>query len=241
MKQHQAVIEVMRANGGYATLGFLYQAAPKVPGATWKTKTPFASIRRIVQDPRFFYKIRPGLWALNEFKGRLPFASEGKGQGRRRASEFNHAFYQGLLVEIGNLRRFHTFVPPQDKGKMFLGRPLGTLTTSADFYLFTYKDLVNKARTVDVTWFNERKLPDSFFEVEHSTDFYNSLLKFLDFVDFNIDFRIVADDIRHGEYQDKIGRSAFREIASRVKFISYKQVSEWHAKAYELRVVESGI
>ncbi len=64
MKQHEAVIEIMTANGGYATLGHLYSEALKVPGVKWNTKTPFASIRRIVQDGRFFFKIRPGLAEL---------------------------------------------------------------------------------------------------------------------------------------------------------------------------------
>ncbi|MDA8325306.1 MAG: hypothetical protein M0033_03715, partial [Nitrospiraceae bacterium] len=64
MKQHEAVIKVMEDNGGYATLGLLYQGVPKIEECAWKTKTPFASIRRIVQDDRFFFKIKPGLWAL---------------------------------------------------------------------------------------------------------------------------------------------------------------------------------
>ena len=72
MKQHEAVIKAMKKNGGYATLEHLYQSALKVPGVKWKTKTPEASIRRIVQDERFFFKIRPGLWALKEYKDKLP-------------------------------------------------------------------------------------------------------------------------------------------------------------------------
>jgi hypothetical protein len=56
MKQHDAVIQVMEQNGGFATLGFLNQ---HVPHNNWKTKTPFATIRRIVQDERFFFKIKP--------------------------------------------------------------------------------------------------------------------------------------------------------------------------------------
>ena len=31
MKQHEAVILAMKQNGGYATLGQLYQTAPKIP------------------------------------------------------------------------------------------------------------------------------------------------------------------------------------------------------------------
>ncbi len=66
MKQHEAVEHVMRENGGYATLGHLYQAALKVPDCTWGTRTPFASIRKLLQIKRKFFKIRPGLWGLSE-------------------------------------------------------------------------------------------------------------------------------------------------------------------------------
>jgi hypothetical protein len=239
MKQYQAVIEVMRLRGGFATLGQLYEQVLKVPGVEWKTKTPFASIRRIVQDPRFFFKIRPGLWALNEFKGKLSFEPEARRKGKAREIEFSHTYYQGLLVEIGNLRHLGTFVPYQDKNRKFLDKPLGGLTTVHRFYPFTYDHLVSKARTIDVTWFNDRKLPQSFFEVEHSTNFNNSLLKFIDLVDFNVEFRIVADQARFKEYQHKATQGAFLEIGSRVKFISYDLVSEWHARAYALSLLET--
>jgi hypothetical protein len=72
MKQHEAVIRIMEENGGYSTLGYLNQNVLLVKGCEWKTKTPFASIRRIVQDERFFFKIRPGLWALKTYKDKLP-------------------------------------------------------------------------------------------------------------------------------------------------------------------------
>jgi hypothetical protein len=68
MKQNKQVMKVMEDNGGYATLGYLYQ---NVNVKDWKTKTPFASIRRIVQDSRFFFKIKPGLWALNDYKDKV--------------------------------------------------------------------------------------------------------------------------------------------------------------------------
>ena len=51
--QYKQVIEVMADNGGYATLGYLYQ---NVDVSDWTTKTPFKSINRIVQDERFFFQ-----------------------------------------------------------------------------------------------------------------------------------------------------------------------------------------
>ncbi len=47
--QRDAVVEVMVSLGGHAKLGDLYRRALEVPEVNWGTKTPFASIRRIVQ------------------------------------------------------------------------------------------------------------------------------------------------------------------------------------------------
>lgn len=121
MKQYEAVIKVMEGNGGYATLGYLYQHVLLVPGCEWKTKTPFASIRRIVQDERFFFRIRPGLGGLKSQQDTVleKLAIDNKSSDEKR-EEFNHTYYQGLLVEIGNLKGFETFVPYQDKNKPYL-------------------------------------------------------------------------------------------------------------------------
>jgi len=110
MNQPEAVILAMKQNGGYATLGQLYQIAPKIPGSEWKTKTPFASIRRIVQTHEEFFKIRPGLWALTSEKERIMslFVEQ---SGREKQKEYSHYFFQGLVVEIGNFKGFKTHIP----------------------------------------------------------------------------------------------------------------------------------
>lgn len=108
----------MEQNGGFATLGYLNQEVLKVPDVEWKTKTPFASIRRIVQDENFFFKIKPGLWALLSHKGKLPSDILSTSAVPKKEQEiFNHSYYQGLLVEIGNLKKYETFVSSQDKNK----------------------------------------------------------------------------------------------------------------------------
>ena len=49
MKQHEAVIIALEKLGGTALLGDLNLETMKIKDCEWKTKTPFASIRRIVQ------------------------------------------------------------------------------------------------------------------------------------------------------------------------------------------------
>ena len=239
MKQYEAVIKVMESKGGYATLCSLNQEVLKIKECEWKTKTPFASIRRIVQDERFFFKIRPGLWALKTYKNKLPLEIlPAKSQPKEVQEEYNHTYYQGLLVEIGNLKEFETYVPNQDKNKIYLGKRLEEIRSVKDCYQFTYDHIIQRARTIDVTWFNVRKMPSVFFEVEHAADIYNSLLKFVELQDFYTDFYIVASDIRRKEFESKLAFNAFISVQKRIKFMNYDEVSEWHSKIYEITALE---
>lgn len=231
MKQHEAVMEAMKASGGYATLGQLNQTVLKIPGCKWGTKTPFASIRRIVQTHAEFYRIKPGLWALTSERERiLQKLGLSSSSSPAKIEQFNHSFYQGLLVEIGNLKGYSTYVPNQDKNKVFLNKKLLDVANLQDYYAFTYENLLRRARTVDVTWFNNRKLPKAFFEVEHSTDIHNSLLKFTEFQDFRVGFFIVADAARRKEFEGKLAFTAFAPIRNEVKFLDYETISEMHAR-----------
>lgn len=231
MNQRDAVIRAMKENGGYATLGHLYHSALKIPEVKWGTTTPFASIRRIVQVNPQFFKIKPGLWALEENRALvLQKLSISASSSPAKVEQFNHTYYQGLLVEIGNLKKFETFVPHQDKNQKFLEKKLAEITTLKEFHLFTYEKILRRAQTVDVTWFNERGFPDSFFEVEHSTDIQNSLVKFMECRDFCINFRIVADSARLKDYENKLYQSTFALIHSRVKFVNYDSLSDLHSK-----------
>lgn len=239
IKQHEAVIKVMEDNGGYATLGFLNQRVLKVEGCEWKTKTPFASIRRIVQDDRFFFKIRPGLWALKSYRDKLPpEILPARGQPKEKQEEYSHSYYQGLLVELGNLKKYYTFVPNQDKNKIYLNNRLSEITTVSDIYKFSYDHVVRTAQTIDVLWFNERRLPANFFEIEHSTTLHNSLLKFVELQDFNSRFLIVADEVRRKEFISKLSFEAYKPICKRVEFWNYEEVAELHSKTSEFISIE---
>jgi hypothetical protein len=240
MKQHEAVIKVMKERGGYATLGFLYQKVLKVESCEWKTRTPFASIRRIVQDERFFFKIRPGLWALKSYKDNLPpeiFPT--KGEPKSKQEEYSHTYYQGLLVELGNFKKYKTFVPMQDKNKRYLGKKLSEITTVSNIYNFSYDHTIGTTQTIDVIWFNSRSMPASLFEIEHTTPIYNSLLKFVELQDFYTAFRIVADEVRRKEFQKKLSLEAFKPVCNRIGFWSYDDVAELHSRTSKFISIES--
>jgi hypothetical protein len=230
MKQHEAVKLAMEELGGFSTFGQLYQSVPKIPNCEWKTKTPFASIRRIVQThPDLFYRIRPGLWALTSNKKLLENVFNNVNH-RNVDKDSSHSYYQGLLVEIGNLKRFLTIVPNQDKNKPFGMKSLSDVVSSQEFFPFTNPDLINQACTIDVVWFNSRYFPDSFFEVEHSSDINRSLVKFMEFQDFISNYIIVADKLRREEYISELSSAAISPIKTFMKFWDYDSVIDLHSK-----------
>ena len=219
--QTQQVINVLRSVGGYATLRRLNEL---VDFSSWATKTPEASVRRIVQESPEIFKVQPGLWALEEMRDAVLRKFDLKLGDRKSEELFTHGYYQGLLVEIGKYRNQMTYVPAQDKNRIFIDKRLGEMTDTTELPEFTYAELRRKAKTVDVIWFNERRMPSDFYEVEHTTDIKNSLSKFYELQDFNAGFYIVAEDSRKKEYEDKLHVSMFQAIENRVKFLDYGRV-----------------
>ena len=141
MKQYEAVILTLEKLGGVATLGQLNQEVFKIKECKWETKTPFASIRRIVQTTKEIYKIKPGLYGLekmrhiNEENGFM--VETDKNRDTKVYQLFTHSYYQGMLLEFGNLRGFGTYSPHQDKNHRFSdGRRLSEISALASYPLF---------------------------------------------------------------------------------------------------------
>ncbi len=242
MKQHEAVIEALEKLNGIATLNQINIETMKISDCNWGTKTPFASIRRIVQTRKEIYKIKPGLYGLVKFRKNLESKgiyeeNEGK-QDSEKVQEFTHSYYQGIILTMGKMKGYNTFAPNQDKNKLFIETPIGELRTLNDIPSFSYKRITDKSSTIDVIWFNKREMPNSFFEIEHSTDIQNSLIKFSELQDFFVRFLIVADKRRRNEYETKLSNSVFKEIKPRVNFLEYESLIKQYERLLELETVE---
>ena len=84
-------------------------------------------------------------------------------------------------------------------------------------------------------------MPASIFEVEHSTDMKNSLIKFVELQDFRTDMIIVAEAKRKRLFQDALSLSAFQQIRKYVRFLSYKQLSDYHSNLFRLVTIGKGL
>lgn len=246
MTQEQAVIETIRQLGGVATLTQINHSIFELTNCKWNTKTPFASIRAIVQRaPKYIYKIKPGMYGLVEMRKQLEndgiIVQTPQNENSKAVKDFNHAYYQGLLLEIGNRQHLSTYVPNQDKNKKFAGnKTLGQLRTYQSLPLFTSEKYMKRAETIDVSWFRD-DMPTYLFEVEHTTDIQNSLLKYNDLSAFSTQMIIVADKKRKTEFENKINYSAFAMIRDRVRFLDYKSLERQYDMILEYQTFNVGI
>ena len=150
-----------------------------------------------------------------------------------------------MITIIGNLKKFKTYLPNQDKNKKFIEKSLDELRTIKEIPHFTYQKLIQRSSTIDVIWFSSRLMdenllmPTSFFEVEHSTDIQNSLLKFNDLQDFAARMIIVADETRKREFETKIKSSAFNEIRNKIEFLEYEALTKMYEYTLEEQVFKT--
>lgn len=227
MNQKEYVINAMKENGGYATFQKLNNT---IDFSEWGTKTPYASVRRIVQTNKDFFRIQPGLWGLVDKKQEILHRLNIRENDKKSITDFTHGYIQGIIAEIGNIKKYTTYIPPQDKNRLFLERKLSEIASICKIYDFTYPEILKFAKTVDVIWFNKRNMPNSFYEVEHTTDIKNSLDKFYELQDYRAKFYIVAANDRKKQYDELIKKSIYCDIKDIVTFVSYDTIIQQYEK-----------
>lgn len=219
----QAIEKAIIDLGYIATLKQIYQLAPTFKSFTGLT--PDRTINERVQRDSNFIKIKPGLYALKNHLDKLPDEYNPLvSKSPEEEDKITHSYIQGLLLEIGNLQKFKTFSP--DKGANFLNKKLNDIMTQRDVPNFTYERIINSTRFIDVIWFNKRLFPDAIFEVENSTNFRNSLVKFVELQDFKTKMILIAPNEKSkiAKYQQEIEKSAFSSIKDRVSFYNYDYI-----------------
>ncbi|MCL2327152.1 MAG: hypothetical protein FWC39_01425 [Bacteroidetes bacterium] len=221
----QAIEKAIIELGYIATLKQIYELAPKYK--TFSGLTPHKSINLMVQKYDNFVKIRPGLYGLKKYLDKLPDEYNPRIiKTEEEDNKITHSYVQGLLIEIGNIQGFDTFSP--DKSGLFLNKKIGEIITQLEVPKFTYDNIVQSAKYIDVIWFNQRQFPNTIIEIENSTNFRNSLVKFVDLQDFNANMIMVApnEQSKINKFQQEITKAAFASIKNRVKFYDYEYVEK---------------
>jgi len=223
----EAIEKVLLANNYVAPLKKIYKEIVKYRPLTGQT--PFQTIQeRVQRDPRFT-RVGLGVYALTGYLDKLPVTSVP--QSKEQEKEQTHYSIQGMLLEIGSMEGFDTYSP--NKSAVFDNKSLLQIMTFSEFPNFTYLNIIQSVRFIDVLWFNDRGFPKFAFEVEITPQFRNSLLKFSELSDFYTTFYLIAEAENQDKYYREISRSVFSEIKERCLFKTCDQVRDMYLKSIE--------
>jgi len=220
----EAIERVMIDNGYFAPLKLLYRDIWRYKDrSSIIGKTPNYTIQERVQRDKRFVRIGLGVYALVEYLDRLPRSIEPR--NKIEIIDRKHAEVQGMLLEIGNFKKEVEDTYTNDKKWVFQNKTLGSLATLDIVPSFTYEKIIKESvNFADVIWFNDRGFPYKIFEVEHSTDFRDAFVKFMELQDFITEFYCVSLEDRRGKFDREKSKNAFKTIGDRLKFLTYDEV-----------------
>lgn len=151
--------------------------------------------------------------------------SEEKQEVEPTQQPITHGQAQKMLVELGKLLGYDTYVPPEDYNKKVNGETLGKLATLKDIPPFATPKAIETAKHIDVIWFDE-EYPRYCFEVEDSTDVIKGLLRLYQIRHIHMTPVIVGPASKRSKFEREVDRDPFHKIKNRYRFISYEELKE---------------
>src|SRR3989344_4247775 len=228
----EAIKRVIEDFNGVANWEQIYNNIEKYYPAAKVSKEWKAGIRgvlyREIRNKKNFKKVSLGLYALADYQ-------EENVLEEKKDKIKIHNFIQGVLVETGNIGEFETYTP--DKSKKYKEDiHLFQIQTLNEVPEFTYPELINDIKWIDVLWFSKEKLrfPIKIFEVIDSIGtLAKSLSRCLQLKNFNVEIFIVAPKEYESKYDAEISKQVYNDFRKRFRFIDYELVKRWYKLAIE--------
>jgi hypothetical protein len=146
-------------------------------------------------------------------------------------NKLSHWDVMGILLELGNLLGFDTYVADPVKESNLLGKTLGEIALLKEIPPFTYQRHLDTVKNVDVIWFRD-EFPAYCFEVEHTTGVTIGLLRLFQIRNFtNARFFVVAPSNIISKFQTEITKDPFYRIKTRYNFKSYEELVLFYEEA----------
>lgn len=234
MTKVQAIKKVIENNGGTATWDIIYNNIERYYPAAKEMREWQAGIRgvlyREIKNNRNFKKIGFGIFALREYE-------EEKIEKIAQKSLLRmHSYIEGICLELGNFEKFDTYTP--DPTAVFKDNiVLSNLRTISLLPIFTYHEIIDTIKRIDVLWFNKAgfKFPKRAFEVVDSIGTLGEALsRTYQLIEFDLDFHIIGSKENKGKFQDKIIKEPYNRVANRYKYQSYEEIIDYYNKRLEL-------
>lgn len=223
-----ALATLMNDNGGAASWKYIYDNIEEYYPNIKVPKDWQAALRgvlyRELKNNRCFKRIGFGVFALIDYQEKENVEDIKTDQVRM------HSYIEGLLVELGNYDNFDTYCA--DRNAVFQSNVrMNQLTSVDEFPDFTYPEIVQAAKRIDVVWFNKKgyKFPKRAIEVVNSIGtLEQSLNRMYQLSEFQTDFLIVSPKQFSNRIDKKLLQEPYLIHKERFSVIPYENVISYY-------------
>nr|MBC7245511.1 hypothetical protein [Chloroflexota bacterium] len=235
----EAIKKVLEEFNGIATWKQIYENIEKYYPAVkasiaWKEGIRGVLYREI-KNNRNFKRVGLGIFALKDYKEEpTPEIKE---------KQKMHPYIEGICLELGNFHNFLTYTP--DKTAIFKDRiSLSQLESLKHFPSFTYPEIIEEVKRIDVIWFNTEGFlfPQKVFEVVDSPGTLSDAInRCVQLFSFNLNFYIIAPEDYKNRFETKISKEPYLKFKERFLFRNYETILKFYEETLKYNEVKKGV
>ncbi|MDR2423738.1 MAG: hypothetical protein LBD59_03325 [Prevotellaceae bacterium] len=222
MTKVEAIKKILEDHKGIATWEIIYNEIEKYyPEAKVSTDWQ-AGIRGVFyreeRAKKTFKRVGLGMVALTDFQ-------EEKVEEIKHDTIRMHSYMEGICVEIGNFLKMKTFTA--DPTAKYNNLSLSEISTLQNIPQFTYSEILDTSKRIDVLWFNEKgyRFPKRAIEVVDSIGTLEPALKrSIQLLEFNLSFYILCKKEDLKKVEKEISIEPYVRIKDRYKVRDYESI-----------------
>ncbi|MDR1544010.1 MAG: hypothetical protein LBS50_06310 [Prevotellaceae bacterium] len=222
MTKIEAIRKVLEDHEGIATWEIIYNEIEKYYPAIKSSNEWQAGIRGVFyrdeKEKKNFKRIGLGMVALTDFK-------EEKVEEIKQDTIRMHSFMEGICLEIGNFLKLQTFTA--DPTAKYNNLPLSEIATLKTIPQFTYSEILDTTKRIDVLWFNDRgfSFPKKAIEIVDSIGTLEPALKrTFQLVEFNLSFYILCKQEHKKKIEKELSCEPYKRIRDRYVIRDYDDI-----------------
>jgi hypothetical protein len=224
MTKIEAIKKVLEDHGGIATWKIIYDEVENYylnakKKQNWEPGLRGVAYREIYANKSFKQiGLGEGMIALLDYK-------EEKIEDVKKDTIRMHSFMEGVCLEIGNFLKLKTFTA--DPNAKYNNLPLSELTTLQNIPQFSYPEILDTSKRIDILWFNEKgfQFPKRAIEIVDSIGTLEPALKrSLQLLEFNLSFYILCKNEHLKKVEKELNFEPYIRIRDRYKVRDYESI-----------------
>lgn len=227
MTKVQAIIRVLEDHNGIATWKIIYDEIEKYYPTIKSPKDWEAALRGVLYRElyanRYFKKIGIG---NNSMIALLDYKEEGLEDVKDDVVRM-HSFMEGICIDVGNFLNMKTYTA--DPSALYNKLALAEIATLPTIPEFTYPEIIDIAKRIDVLWFNEKgyQFPKRAIEVVDSIGTLEpSLKRSLQLKEFDLSFYILCKKEHVKKVHKELSYEPYVRLKDRYKVRDYESILE---------------